>query len=219
MSKNYYNILGVEKGASKDEIKKAFRRKAHEHHPDKGGDQEKFKELNEAYQILSDDQKRQQYDQYGQTFEQARAQGGFSGFGGFRDFSDFAEAFRSSGGANNNNFSFEFNDLGDIFGDFFSSAFSTVQAQVEITPAQAVLGEKLTIEAGGERIDLEIPAGIQDGTQFRIRGKGRKMRNGQKGDLILSVQIKMPQRLSKEQRELWEKLREAEAHKKSWWQG
>ena len=102
MSKNYYNILGVEKGASKDEIKKAFRRKAHEHHPDKGGDQEKFKELNEAYQILSDDQKRQQYDQFGTTFDSAGG-GGFEGFQGF-------------GGQG---FNFNFEDLGDLFGSTF----------------------------------------------------------------------------------------------------
>ncbi|MEK7635435.1 MAG: DnaJ domain-containing protein, partial [Patescibacteria group bacterium] len=67
--KNYYDILGIDKKASKDEIKKAFRTLAHKYHPDKkGGDTEKFKEINEAYTVLSDDQKRQQYDMYGQTF-------------------------------------------------------------------------------------------------------------------------------------------------------
>lgn len=91
-SKDYYNILGVEKGASKDEVKKAFRKKAHEHHPDKGGDQEKFKEINEAYQVLSDDQKRSQYDQFGQTFDGAGA-GGFGGFQGNVNFEDFGDIF------------------------------------------------------------------------------------------------------------------------------
>ncbi len=214
MPKDYYKILGVSKSASQDEIKKAYRKLALQHHPDRhGGEDVEFKKINEAYQVLSDPQKRSQYDTFGSAgYDGNHGGGGFGGQTGGYDFGGF-----SNGGG----FEFDFGGggLGDIFGDFFSSAFSTVQAQVEITPAQAVLGEKLTIEAGGERIDLEIPAGIQDGTQFRIRGKGRKMRNGQKGDLILSVQIKMPQRLSKEQRELWEKLREAEAHKKSWWQG
>lgn len=100
MGKDYYKILEVEKSASKDEIKRAFRKKAHEHHPDKGGDQQKFKEINEAYQVLSDETKRQQYDQFGQTFDGAGP--GFGGFGGGQGF----------GGVN-------FEDLSDIFGDFF----------------------------------------------------------------------------------------------------
>ncbi len=108
MSKDYYNILGVDKNASADEIKKAFREKAHKFHPDKqGGDEAKFKELNEAYQVLGDQNKRSQYDQYGQTFEQARGQGGFSGFEGFRDFSGFS-----------NGFNINMDDLGDIMGGF-----------------------------------------------------------------------------------------------------
>ena len=98
MPKDYYATLGIDKSASKDEIKKAFRKLAHEHHPDKGGDEQKFKEANEAYQVLSDETKKQQYDQYGQTFD--GASGGFPG-GGF------------SGQSMN------FEDLGDIFGNMF----------------------------------------------------------------------------------------------------
>ncbi len=106
MGKDYYKVLGVDKGASQDEIKKAFREKAHQCHPDKqGGDESKFKELNEAYQVLGDQKKRSQYDQFGSTFEQARGQGGFSGFEGFRDFSGAA-----------NGFNINMDDLGDIFG-------------------------------------------------------------------------------------------------------
>ena len=79
MSTDYYNILGVSKNASADEIKRAFRKKAHEFHPDKGnGSAEKFKEINQAYQVLGDEQKRSQYDQYGQTFDQAARSGGSS---------------------------------------------------------------------------------------------------------------------------------------------
>jgi molecular chaperone DnaJ len=106
MPKDYYQILGIEKGAPKDEIKKAFRKKAHEYHPDKeGGDEAKFKEVNEAYQVLSDDTKRQQYDQFGQTFDGGGG-GGFPG-GGF------------PGGAQGMNF----DDLGEMFGDMFGGAF------------------------------------------------------------------------------------------------
>lgn len=110
MAKNYYEILGVEKGANDDEIKKAYRKLAHKYHPDKaGGDEAKFKEINEAYQVLSDKQKRAQYDQFGSTFEGAGAGGPGGGFGGF-DFSGF--------GAGQGGFGFE-GDLGDIFGDIF----------------------------------------------------------------------------------------------------
>lgn len=213
MPEDYYEILGVSKEASPDEIKRAYRKLALQYHPDKGGDQEKFKKLNEAYQTLSDPQKRAGYDQFGKAGAQNfSGQGGFGGQrGGFGGF----EGFDTGGG-------FEFNfgggGLGDIFGDFFSQAFSTIQAQVEITPAQAVLGDKLQVSVAGEKIELEIPAGTEDGTQFRLRGKGRQTRRGQKGDLILQVKIQIPSRLSKEQKELYKKLRDLESHKRSWWQ-
>jgi len=103
MSKDYYKILGISKDASKDELKKAFRILAHKHHPDKeGGDEAKFKEINEAYQVLSDDTKRSQYDRFGQTFEQ----GAPGGFGGFRQ-----------GGFQSN---INVEDLSEMFGDMFN---------------------------------------------------------------------------------------------------
>ncbi len=108
-TKDYYNVLGIDKGASKDDIKKAFYKLAAKYHPDKkGGDEAKFKEINEAYQVLSDEKKRKEYDTYGQTFNGAGPTGG-SGFGGFGGFnqSDFADM------------QFDFGDLGDMFGDMF----------------------------------------------------------------------------------------------------
>lgn len=102
MPKDYYDILGVSKSASAEEIKSAFRKKAHEHHPDKGGNAEKFKELNEAYQVLGNAEKRQRYDQFGSA---AFNQGG-SGFNGF-------SGFQNGAGMN-----FDFEDLGDMFGGF-----------------------------------------------------------------------------------------------------
>lgn len=113
--KDYYNILGVEKGATKEDIKKAFRKLAHQYHPDKNkGDDAKFKEVNEAYQVLSDDQKRAQYDQFGSNFQGG---GGFdpSGMGGF-DFSGFQ-----------NGQGFDMGDLGDIFSDFFGGGMGRTQ--------------------------------------------------------------------------------------------
>jgi molecular chaperone DnaJ len=110
--KDHYSTLGVTKSASKEEIKKAFYKLAGKHHPDKGGDEAKFKEVNEAYQILSDDKKRKEYDMYGESFSHsnpgANHGAGFGGFGGF-DPSQFGGDMQ-----------FDFGDLGDIFGDMFS---------------------------------------------------------------------------------------------------
>jgi molecular chaperone DnaJ len=144
MSKDYYKILGVEKSATKDEIKKAFRKKAHEYHPDKkGGDEAKFKELNEAYQVLGDEKKRSQYDQFGSAFNGAGGGGGFNGFNGFSGF--------NGGGASYN---VNMDDLGDIFGgigDIFGFGGSSrsgtrkqrgrdLQLNVTISFAEAVSG-------------------------------------------------------------------------------
>lgn len=109
MSKDYYNILGISKGASDDDVKKAFRRLAHQYHPDKqGGNEAKFKEINEAYQVLSDASKRQQYDQYGRVFD-----GGAQGTGGF-SWEDIMRQSGFGGGVN-----VDMGDLGDLFGDVF----------------------------------------------------------------------------------------------------
>ena len=91
MAKDYYDILGVSRTASPAEIKQAFRKLAHQHHPDKGGgDEQKFKEINAAYQVLSNPEKRRQYDQFGPGFDQARGPGGFV-------FNDFASALVGRG--------------------------------------------------------------------------------------------------------------------------
>lgn len=147
MAKDYYEILGVGKGASQDEIKKAFRKLAHKYHPDKqGGDEKKFKEISEAYAVLSDEKKRQQYDIFGQAGAGA---GGFdfSGFqnGGF-DFSQFGGFGEQAGNV-------EF-DLGDIFSEFFGGAGASqnrrkkgadIQIDLEISLKDAVFGSKETI--------------------------------------------------------------------------
>ncbi len=144
MAKDYYNILGVSRTASADELKKAYRKKAHELHPDKaGGDEAKFKELNEAYQVLSNQEKRGQYDQYGQTFEDARRQGGGpgAGAGGFGGFGQ-------QGGFQGN---VDMGDLGDIFGDMFGfgggrsrrtrrQSGADIQADLTLTFREAVFG-------------------------------------------------------------------------------
>lgn len=206
MANDYYKILGVEKGASIEEIKKAYRKLALQYHPDRGGsqsDQQRFKEASEAYQVLSDPQKRSQYDQFGRTdFSTSGSQAGFNGFQG--EFEGVEFDFGGFGG------------FGDIFENFFGQAFSQVQAEIKITPAQAVLGDKLEASIGGEKINFDLPAGVQDGQAFRFPGKGRSHNKG-RGDLVLTVRIEMPRHLSKEQRELWEQLRDSETKKHHWW--
>lgn len=141
MSKNYYDLLGIQKSATADDIKKAFRVMAHKYHPDKkGGDEAKFKEVNEAYSVLSDEKKRSEYDAYGRVFS-GGAGGGQQGpedFGGF-DFSGFA----SGQGGNANGFEF---DLGDIFSDFFGGQRERVRrgrdisVDVELSFSESVFG-------------------------------------------------------------------------------
>lgn len=186
MTDDYYGILGVSKTASPEEIKKAFRKKAHELHPDKGGDAAAFKKVNEAYQALSDPQKRQQYDTYG-TADPTQAAGRGAGFGGF-------EGFGFGGG------------LGDIFTDMFSAAMANVQAEVQITVPQAVLGDSLELRVGQEKIVLSIPPGTPDGQSFLFRGKGQSYGRG-RGDLTLIVRVVIPRRLSRKERELYEQLK------------
>lgn len=139
MAKDFYNLLGVSKSASQEEIKQAFRKLAHKYHPDKaGGDEAKFKEINEAYQVLGDEKKRQQYDQFGSAaFESGGAGQGFNGF----DFSGF------QGGAG-------FEDLGDIFGDLFgggggrrqrTAKGNDIQFDTEISFRDSVFGTEKTI--------------------------------------------------------------------------
>ncbi len=106
MAKNYYDVLGLDKKATKEDVKKAFRKLAQKHHPDKGGDESKFKEITEAYSILSDEKRRREYDSYGQTFPGGAPNGG--GAGGF----DF-------GGFQNGNVEFDLSDLFEGFGDIF----------------------------------------------------------------------------------------------------
>lgn len=141
MAKNYYDILGVEKKATQDDIKKAFRKLAQKHHPDKGGDEAKFKEITEAYSILGDDRKRREYDSYGQTF----AGGAGPGAGGF-DFS----GFQNGAGGVEFDLSDLFGDLGDIFGARGGGGRRVrrgrdISIDVEVSFKDSVLGTKRTV--------------------------------------------------------------------------
>ncbi len=145
MSKDYYKVLGVEKGATQDEVKKAFRKQAHKHHPDKpGGDEAKFKEINEAYQVVGDEKKRQQYDQFGSDFQQ---QGGFGGGAGWEDFMNAA---RGGGGFQGGNVHFDFGDMfgfgGGGRGGRRQKRGNDVQVDVEISFEEAAFGVEREIK-------------------------------------------------------------------------
>ncbi len=145
MAKNYYETLGIDKKATKDDVKKAFRKLAQKHHPDKGGDEAKFKEITEAYSILSDEKKRREYDSYGQTFQGgAGSQGG--GFGGF-DPSQF-------GGFGQGGVEFDFSDLFEGFGDIFGGSRGgrgrvkrgrDISIDIEVSFKESILGGKRSV--------------------------------------------------------------------------
>ncbi len=147
MAKNYYETLGVDKKASKDEIKKAFRTLAHKYHPDKKtGDDAKFKEINEAYSVLSDENKRAQYDQFGSAGPGMG--GGYGGFGGGAGFDGFDFSQFTQGG---NGQSFEF-DFGDIFGDIFGGGNRRqakrgrdISIDIELSFEDSIFGVERTI--------------------------------------------------------------------------
>lgn len=174
MAKDYYEILGVQKSATKEELKKAFHKLAHKYHPDKaGGDEKKFKEMNEAYQVLSDDSKRSQYDQYGSaSFDGGQPPpGGFGGQG-------------YGGGAG-----FEGVDLGDIFNDFFGAGFNggsgqrvergrDISVDIEISFEESIFGTKRNVLLGKtSTCDACHGSGAKPGTKLKkcaaCSGKGR----------------------------------------------
>jgi molecular chaperone DnaJ len=145
--RDYYEVLGVKKDASADEVKKAFRKAAIEHHPDRGGNEEKFKEINEAYEVLKDTEKRKRYDQFGHA--------GVGGAGGGNPFA----GGNPFGGAGGQNVNFDFGDLGlgDIFSSFFGGGTAgggrqqrhargrDVEADIEISFEQAVFGTEVDL--------------------------------------------------------------------------
>ncbi len=147
-SKNYYDILGLDKKATQDDVKKAFRKLAQKHHPDKGGNEAKFKEITEAYSILSDEKKRREYDSYGQTFPGGGPGAQGAGMGGF-DFSNF-QGFNSAGMGG---VEFDISDLfggmaGDIFGNGARRGVKRgrdISLDIEITFKDSILGAKRSV--------------------------------------------------------------------------
>jgi len=170
MSKNYYETLGVDKNASKDELKKAFHKLAHKHHPDKNnGDDKKFKEVNEAYQVLSDDKKRSSYDQFGNADGPQGFGGGQSGYGGQGGFGGFD--FSGAQG-------FDMGDLGDIFGDIFGGGGMgrnsrnqrkgrDIQTEMDLNFEEAIFGIKKKVSINKQSVcDICKGTGGKVGTKM-----------------------------------------------------
>lgn len=179
--KDYYQILGVSRSATPDELKQAFKQLARKHHPDVSKDpqaEERFKEINEAYTVLSDPQKREYYDQYGAG---GPPPGGFSGqppSGNAGDFSDFFQQLFGGRGP-----------FGGGVGDFFGQAGRgprrrDLESELTLSLEQAFHGGERLIQVGGERLTVTIPAGIRPGQKIRLAGRGQ---HG--GDLLLVVRL------------------------------
>src|SRR5258705_1434782 len=197
MARDYYDVLGVQGGACETEVKKAFRGLARELHPDVNNHdpagEEKFKEAAEAYEVLSDPERRQVYDRYG---AEGLRGGGFQPGAGFSSIEDLLGAV--FGGA----FGFEVR-RGPMRGQ------DLVQ-NVEISAVQAMLGCSVMIQSHEGEREVELPPGIQHGAQFGLRGHGLPGSNGgPPGDLRVVVHVLVPTDLSEQQRELAEKLEQA----------
>ncbi len=198
MAKSLYETLEVSENASEAEIKKAYRKLARKYHPDVNKEtsaEEKFKEINSAYEILSDPKKKQQYDMYGDSM-----------FGGqnFHDFSQSAggganlddilrEMFSQGGGFGGGGNPFggggnPFGGAGGFGGGFAQEPNLDIETKVTIPFSVSILGGSHSVSVNGERFDIKIPAGVKSGEKMRVKGKGHAQ-NGRVGDLFLKITV------------------------------
>jgi len=208
--KDYYAVLGVSRSADADEIKRSFRKLARKYHPDLNPNdsvaENRFKEINEAYEVLSDSDKRQKYDQFGQYWKQA-GQGGFGGgfggggagfedadFGRFNNFDEFINELLGrfnqpgSGGGG-------YGGRGPAGAGFPGGAPGQTatsldqEAKLSLSLSDAFKGTRKSIRANGRSIEVNIPAGVKEGSKVRLRGKGMASAYGQRGDLYLIISL------------------------------
>ncbi len=210
--KDYYKILGVEKTATQQDIKKTYRRLARKYHPDVNpgdkGAEARFKEINEAHEVLSDAEKRRKYDELGASYQQWQRMGGDPrGF----DWSQWAAAGGQPGGGRVH---VEYADLGDLFGgggfsDFFQSMFGNIggytqqargagrsrrgqdlEQPVEITLEEASDGTKRILQTENRKLEVKIPAGVDTGSRVRMSGEGEPgVGGGPRGDVFLHISV------------------------------
>ncbi|KGE15363.1 DnaJ C-terminal domain-containing protein [Sphingobacterium deserti] len=215
---DYYQVLGIEKGASADDIKKAYRKLARKYHPDMNPNddaaKQKFQEINEANEVLTDPDKRKKYDQYGENwkhsdaYEQARQQGNqqrggaagnpFEGydFGGYNgnydsgEFSDFFEQMFGSRSGGGRQTKFRGNDYNSV---------------LELTLQQAYTTQQQTFNINGKNIRITIPAGVENGQKIRLKGQGGEgVNGGPNGDLFIQFDIKPDQAVQRKGNDLYE---------------
>ncbi|MBI2086940.1 MAG: DnaJ domain-containing protein [Candidatus Zambryskibacteria bacterium] len=197
--KNYYKILGVNKNASEEEIKKAFRKLAHAYHPDKsGGDEAKFKEVSEAYTVLSDKKKRAQYDNFGS----ATAGGGASWQGAGFDPSSFGFDFSGFGTTG-----FDTGDLSDILSSIFGGRRvrrgRDIAVDIELSFQESIFGAERKVVINSKfvkqkEVSISVPPGIDDGQMIRLSGMGETLEGGVPGDLYVKVHVRKHPYLRKE---------------------
>ena len=236
MAKNYYDILGVSKSASDAEIKKAYKKMAMQHHPDRNTwdkkAEAKFKEINEAYQTLGDTKKKANYDQFGSAEGQpwfGGGQGGFSGFqwqsGQAQGFAGFEDIFSQFGGGGRQSGGVEF-DIGDLFGNMSSGTRQKKQKSqyeepkteeikpnldvtetVEIPFLDFLFDTSISVKTVyGKHLTLKIKTGTKPGTKYKISGKWRTI-DGKTGDMYVMVDAKMPKEIPENLRPMLEAIR------------
>jgi curved DNA-binding protein len=193
MAKSLYETLGVSENASADEIKKAYRKLARKYHPDVNKDEaaiEKFKEINAAYEVLSDQKKKDEYDMYGDQI-----------FGG-QNFHDFAQ--NQGGNVDLDELLKNIFGGGGGFGGGFGGGGMDLDQKTTITIpfAVSILGGKHHVSVRNDSFDIKIPAGIKNGETLRVRGKGHS-NMGQKGDLLIKVEVSASPTLERKDNDLY----------------
>ena len=205
--KDYYKILGVNRNASEEEVKKAFRKLAHVYHPDKsGGNEAKFKEASEAYAVLSDKKKRAQYDTFGSASSNT---GGFQSGAGFDPSSfgfDFS-GFSAQGGPASGWQGFDTGDLGDILSSIFGGRRvrrgRDIAVDIELSFQESIFGAERKVVVNSKfvkqkEVSINVPPGIDDGQMIRLTGQGETLEGGVPGDLYVKVHVRKHPYLRKE---------------------